>query len=52
LQETLEENHQRNKMGQRGFEPQSRRPKRPMIGQATLLSRNEITDIPLSLLIN
>jgi len=28
-------------MGQRGFEPQSKRPKRSRIGQATLLSRNK-----------
>ena len=29
-----------NKMGQRGFEPQSKRPKRSRIDQATLLSRS------------
>ena len=39
-------------MGQRGFEPQSKRPKRSRIGQATLLSRNKTTAVLPSVLVN
>ncbi len=44
--------HKKNQVGQRGFEPQSKRPKRSRIGQATLLSRNKTLAVLPFVLVN